>query len=158
MRSGDGDGPHSGHEQLRTSCGRDLTTGRLALGDVGYPVTRVFVDLGDDPEFADCHWASLTVAEARALAASLLAEARTIRSLSVEELSLNEERRTQFQTMKQALASITRQLESQQLRARDLGSALDRMRDVMDRNAGHIEGLKKGIEKARLSAGEPSLA
>jgi hypothetical protein len=75
MRSGDADGPHRGHERLHTSCGRDLTTGRLALGDVGYPVTRVFVDLGDDPEFADCHWASLTVDEARELAAALLAEA-----------------------------------------------------------------------------------
>lgn len=61
------------HERLRTSCGRQLTTGRLALGDAGHPVARVFVDLGDCPGYEDNHWASLTVTEARELAASLLA-------------------------------------------------------------------------------------
>jgi hypothetical protein len=75
MRSDGGDGPHRGHERLRTSCGRHLTTGRLALGDAARPVARVFVDLGDCPGCADSHWASLTVAEARTLAAALLAEA-----------------------------------------------------------------------------------
>jgi len=75
MRSGDAEGPHRGHERLRTSCGRNLTTGWLALGDSGYPVARVFVDLGDCPGDVASHWASLTVAEARDFAASLLAEA-----------------------------------------------------------------------------------
>lgn len=69
------DGPHRGHERLLTSCGREMTTGRLALGDALRPVARVFVDLGDMPGCEGTHWASLTVAEARTLAASLLAEA-----------------------------------------------------------------------------------
>jgi hypothetical protein len=75
MRSVDAAGTNTSHERFRTSCGRELTTGRLALGDAGYPVTRVFVDLGDCPGYEDNHWASLTVAEARQLAAYLLAEA-----------------------------------------------------------------------------------
>lgn len=75
MRSGGAVGAQDSHERLRTSCGRELTTGRLALGDAGHPVARVFVDLGDCPGCADSHWASLTVAEARQLAAHLLAEA-----------------------------------------------------------------------------------
>ena len=60
---------------MRTSCGRDLTAGWLALGDAVHPVARVFVDLGDCPGYEDSHWASLTVAEARVFAASLLSEA-----------------------------------------------------------------------------------
>lgn len=75
MRSGDATGTQDSHVRFRTSCGRELTTGRLALGDAGYPVTRVFVDLGDCPGYEDNHWASLTVTEARQLAAYLLAEA-----------------------------------------------------------------------------------
>jgi hypothetical protein len=75
LRSGETAGTYDSHERLRTSCGRQLTTGRLALGDAGYPVTRIFVDLGDCPGYEDNHWASLTVAEARQLAAHLLAEA-----------------------------------------------------------------------------------
>ena len=74
MHSGETTGTYDSHERLRTSCGRQLTTGRLALGDAGYPVTRVFVDLGDCPGYEDNHWASLTVTEARQLAAHLLAE------------------------------------------------------------------------------------
>jgi hypothetical protein len=80
MRWDDGDGPHRGHERLRTSCGRYLTTGWLALGDAGHPVARVFVDLGDCPGCEDSHWAGLTVAEARALAASLLAQSAAAES------------------------------------------------------------------------------
>jgi hypothetical protein len=38
-------------------------------------MTRVFVDLGDCPGYEDSHWASLTVTEARLLAAALLTEA-----------------------------------------------------------------------------------
>jgi hypothetical protein len=38
-------------------------------------MARVFVDLGDHPGCEDSHWASLTVMEARLLAATLLAQA-----------------------------------------------------------------------------------
>ena len=70
-----GSGAHERHDRLRTSCGRELTIGRLALGDALRPAARVFVDLG---ECADCDgsgWAGLTVAEARQLARAVLAQA-----------------------------------------------------------------------------------
>jgi len=63
------------HDHLRTSCGRDLTIGRLALGDAAHPAGRVFIDLG---KCRGCHgstWAGLSVAEARQLAAALLSQA-----------------------------------------------------------------------------------
>lgn len=64
------------HERLRTTCGRELTVGRLALGDARRPAARVFVDLGE--ECSGCEgngWAGLTVAEARQLARAVLAQA-----------------------------------------------------------------------------------
>jgi len=71
-----GTGTHARHhDHLRTSCGRDLTIGRLALGDARHPAGRVFIDLG---KCQDCHgsaWAGLSVAEARRLAAALLSQA-----------------------------------------------------------------------------------
>lgn len=66
---------HSGHDRLRTSCGRELTVGRLALGDARHPAARVFVDLGDCAECAGSGWAGFTVAEARQLARAVLAQA-----------------------------------------------------------------------------------
>ena len=65
------------HHHVRTSCGRDLTVGRLALGNSGHPARRVFVDLGDCPDCDGTGWAGLTVAEARDLAWALLAQAET---------------------------------------------------------------------------------
>lgn len=62
-------------EHLRTSCGRELTVGRLALGDAGHPAERVFVDLGSCPGCEGTGWAGLTTDEARRLAAALLAQA-----------------------------------------------------------------------------------
>ena len=44
-----GTGPDGGHEYLRTSCGRELTVGRLALGVTRHPAARVFVGLGGVP-------------------------------------------------------------------------------------------------------------
>jgi hypothetical protein len=63
------------HQRLRTACGREMTAGRLALGDEARPLARVFLDLGDCPGCEDSHWASLTVTEARLLAAALLTQA-----------------------------------------------------------------------------------
>ena len=63
------------HHHVRTFCGRDLTVGRLALGNSGHPSGRVFVDLGDCPGCDDSKWAGLTVSEARDLAAALLSQA-----------------------------------------------------------------------------------
>jgi hypothetical protein len=70
-----GTGSDRGHEYLRTSCGRELTVGRLALGDARHPAARVFVDLGECPGCEDAGWAGLTVAEARQLARAVLAQA-----------------------------------------------------------------------------------
>jgi len=63
------------HDHLRTSCGRDLTIGRLALGDAVHPAGRVFIDLGECADCGGSAWAGLSVAEARRLAAVLLAQA-----------------------------------------------------------------------------------
>jgi len=63
------------HDYLRTSCGRELTIGRLALGDAAHPAGRVFLDLGGCPDCGGSAWAGLSVPEARRLAAALLAQA-----------------------------------------------------------------------------------
>jgi len=63
------------HDHLRTSCGRDLTIGRLALGDAAHPSGRVFLDLGGCRDCDGSAWAGLSAAEARRLAAALLSQA-----------------------------------------------------------------------------------
>ena len=60
---------------MRTSCGRDLTIGRLALGDAARPAGRVFLDLGGCRDCNGSAWAGLSPAEARRLATALLAQA-----------------------------------------------------------------------------------
>lgn len=70
-----GTAPDGKHEYLLTSCGRELTVGRLALGDARHPAARVFVGLGECPGCEGTGWAGLTVAEARQLARAVLAQA-----------------------------------------------------------------------------------
>jgi putative redox protein len=67
----------SGHEHqgFRTTCGREVRTGWLALGDAARPARRVSLDIGQAPDGRDGTWAALTVAEARRLAAALLEQA-----------------------------------------------------------------------------------
>ena len=60
---------------FRTTCGREVRAGRLALGGAGHPACRVSLDIGQAPDGHDGTWAALTVAEARTLAAALLAQA-----------------------------------------------------------------------------------
>jgi uncharacterized OsmC-like protein len=74
MKSSTGSDPPQ-HDHLRTSCGRDLTIGRLALGDAAHPAGRVFLDLGQCRDCDGSSWAGLSLAEARQLAAALLAQA-----------------------------------------------------------------------------------
>jgi len=74
MTPGTGSDPGH-HHRLRTSCGRDLTIGRLALGDTAHPAGRVFLDLGGCRDCDGSTWAGLSPAEARQLAAALLAQA-----------------------------------------------------------------------------------
>jgi uncharacterized OsmC-like protein len=64
-----------GHEHLRTSCGREVTVGRLDLGDARHPDRRIFLDLGTCQGCDGTSWAGLTVSEARQVARALLAEA-----------------------------------------------------------------------------------
>lgn len=63
------------HDHLRTSCGRDLTIGRLALGDAVHPAGRVFLDLGKCRDCDGSAWAGLSPDEARQLATALLSQA-----------------------------------------------------------------------------------
>ncbi len=70
-----GTGADRRHERVRTSCGRQLTVGRLALGDARRPAARVFVDLGNCTGCEGSEWAGLTVAEARQFARAVLAQA-----------------------------------------------------------------------------------
>ncbi len=70
-----GSGSDREHDYVRTSCGRQLTVGRLALGDARHPAARVFVDLGEYSGCQGAAWAGLTVAEARQFAQAVLAQA-----------------------------------------------------------------------------------
>jgi hypothetical protein len=63
------------HHYLRTSCGRELAIGRLALGDARHPAPRVFVDLGECPGCEGAGWVGLTLDEARQFAQAVLAQA-----------------------------------------------------------------------------------
>jgi putative redox protein len=74
MKPGTGAGARH-HDHLRTSCGRDLTIGRLALGDSAHLSGRVFIDLGKCQDCDGSTWAGLSVAEARRLASALLSQA-----------------------------------------------------------------------------------
>ena len=71
----DDTGSDERHEHVRTSCGREVTVGRLALGDEHHPTGRIFVDLGECSRGNRSGWASLTVAEARQLAEAVLSQA-----------------------------------------------------------------------------------
>lgn len=66
------------HEYLHTTCGTDVTVGRLALGDHLHPVGRVFVGMADEPDHDQTAWAGLTVSEARELARALLSQAAAV--------------------------------------------------------------------------------
>jgi putative redox protein len=61
----------------RTTCGRDVRVGWLALGAAERPARRVSLDIGHSPGREDGTWAALTPAEARQLAAALLRHAAT---------------------------------------------------------------------------------
>jgi hypothetical protein len=73
MRASTPGGARGGHH-FQTTCGRDVTVGLIAVGDTHRPARRVTVDIGECPGCHDGTWAALTTAEARQLAASLLAQ------------------------------------------------------------------------------------
>jgi hypothetical protein len=63
---------------VRTGCGRELVIGRLRLDGLPRPVRRVTLDVACQPYDRAEVWASLTVDEARQLAAHLLAQAALV--------------------------------------------------------------------------------
>ncbi len=63
------------HRGFRTTCGREVRVGRLALASAKRPTWRVSLDIGQSPARGDGTWAGLTPAEARRLAAALLEQA-----------------------------------------------------------------------------------
>ncbi len=63
------------HPGFRTTCGREVRVGRLALASAQRPAWRVSLDIGHSPDHDDGTWAGLTPAEARRLAAALLEQA-----------------------------------------------------------------------------------
>jgi hypothetical protein len=60
---------------VSTACGRELSIGRLTLGDAAGPAMRVILDVGDCPGCNGSNWVGLTADEARELAAVLVAQA-----------------------------------------------------------------------------------
>jgi putative redox protein len=70
-------GASQDHERraFRTTCGRDVQVGRLALGAPDRPARRVSLGIGHSSGGDDGTWAALTPAEARQLAAALLRQA-----------------------------------------------------------------------------------
>lgn len=60
---------------FRTTCGRAIRVGLLTLGGAQHPPRRVSLDIGPSSGAEDSVWAGLTAAEARRLAAALLAQA-----------------------------------------------------------------------------------
>jgi uncharacterized OsmC-like protein len=63
------------HAGLRTTCGREVRVGRLALAGAKRPAWRISLDIGKAAGQDDGTWAGLTPAEARRLAAALLGQA-----------------------------------------------------------------------------------
>lgn len=70
-----GSPPVGEHQTFRTTCGRQLQVGRLALASTERRTRRVSLDIGPSPGRQDGTRAALTPAEARQLAAALLRQA-----------------------------------------------------------------------------------
>jgi hypothetical protein len=71
--SGTGDADR--HLGLRTTCGREIRVGHLILGGGYRPARRISLGIGAMVTTESGTWAGLTAAEARWLAAALLAQA-----------------------------------------------------------------------------------
>ena len=63
------------HVCLRTTCGREISVGHLALGGGRHPAQRVSLGVGASSGAGDGTWAGLTAGEARRLAAARLLQA-----------------------------------------------------------------------------------
>jgi len=63
------------HVCFRTTCGREISVGHLALGGGRLLAQRVSLGIGASSGAGDGTWAGLTAGEARRLAAALLLQA-----------------------------------------------------------------------------------
>ena len=63
------------HVSFRTTCGREIRIGHLALGGDRHPARRVSLDIGAPADGGTDTWAGLTAGEARRLAGALLMQA-----------------------------------------------------------------------------------
>ena len=63
------------HVSFRTTCGREIRIGHLALGGGHQPARRISLDIGASSDSDRGTWAGLTPGEARRLAAALLIHA-----------------------------------------------------------------------------------
>ena len=63
------------HVSVRTTCGREIRIGHLALGGGPHPAWRVSLGISASSDTQDGTWAGLTADEARQLAAALLFQA-----------------------------------------------------------------------------------
>jgi len=63
------------HVSIRTTCGREIQIGHLALGGGPYPAQRVSLRISASSDAGEGTWAGLTAAEAGQLAAALLVHA-----------------------------------------------------------------------------------
>ena len=63
------------HVSVRTTCGREIRVGHLALGGGPHPAQRVSLGISASPDTEDGTWAGLTADEARQLAVALLVQA-----------------------------------------------------------------------------------
>jgi hypothetical protein len=63
------------HVSVRTTCGREIRIGHLALGGGHHPAQRVSLGISASSETGEDTWAGLTAGEARQLAAALLVHA-----------------------------------------------------------------------------------
>ena len=70
-----GAGGASLHVSFRTTCGRQIRVGHLALGGGRHPAQRVSLGISGSSAAGDGTWAGLTAGEARRLAAALLIQA-----------------------------------------------------------------------------------
>ena len=72
-------GPESAdhHVSVRTTCGREIRIGHIALGGGAHPAQRVSLGISASSDTEDGTWAGLTADEARQLAAALLVHAAT---------------------------------------------------------------------------------
>jgi hypothetical protein len=71
--SGAGSAGH--HVSVRTTCGREIRIGHLALGGGPHPAQRISLGISASPGAEAGTWAGLTAGEARQLAAALLVQA-----------------------------------------------------------------------------------